>query len=106
MRHIFLILALATGFFARGQDAQTLTLKDAISYALENKAEAKNARLDIERSEYQIQEVRSRALPQITVNGNLTYNPTIQKSFIDSEGFGGPPGEVQELTLGQKWSST
>ena len=101
----FLIGLVFLALGVRGQEAQVLTLKDAISYALENKAEAKKAQLDVERSDYQIQEVRSRALPQITLNGNLTYNPTIQKSFINAEDFGGPPGQVQELTLGQKWSS-
>jgi outer membrane protein TolC len=58
-----------------------LTLKDAIKYALENKAEAKKAKLKIENSEYQIQEIRSRALPQITANGNLTHNPIIQNCY-------------------------
>jgi outer membrane protein TolC len=47
-------------------------LKDAITYALENKSDAKKARLKVENSKYQIQEVRSRALPKITANGGLT----------------------------------
>jgi outer membrane protein TolC len=40
-------------------------LKDAITYALENKSDAKKARLKVENSKYQIQEVRSRALPKM-----------------------------------------
>ena len=65
--------------FSAGVSAQsqTLTLKDAIKYALENKADAKKAKLEVENSEYQIQEVRSRALPQISANGNMTYNPIL-----------------------------
>jgi extradiol dioxygenase family protein len=39
--------------------SKTLSLKDAITYALENKSDAKKARLKVENSKYQIQEVRS-----------------------------------------------
>jgi hypothetical protein len=38
------------------QELKSLTLKDAIVYALENKADAK-ARLQIEKGEYEIKEV-------------------------------------------------
>lgn len=87
------------------QDSQSLTLQDAIKYALENKAEAKKARLKIENNEYQIQEIRSRALPQITANGNLTHNPIIQTTVIDGAGFGAP-GTTIQAAFGQKWIST
>jgi outer membrane protein TolC len=79
-----------------------LTLKDAINYALENKAEARKAKLAVENSEYQIQEVRSRALPQITANGGLTYNPILQVNPIN---FTGEPGGTTLIALGQKWTS-
>ena len=82
-----------------------LTLKDAINFALENKSDAKKAKLKVENSEYQIQEVRSRALPQISANGNLTYNPVIQSTFIDASAFGGEPGSVIKAQFGQAWSS-
>lgn len=90
--------------------SQTITLKDAIKYALENKADAKKAKLEVENSEYQIQEVRSRALPQITANGNLTYNPILQLNAIDMGAFAPPgtpsAGGVQLVPFGQKWNST
>ena len=84
---------------------KTLTLKEAITYALENKADAKKAQLKVENSEYQIQEVRSRALPQISANGSLTYNPVLQTTVIDGNAFG-QPGTVIQAAFGQKWSST
>jgi hypothetical protein len=43
---------------ANAQEVKT-SLKDAITYALENKSDAKKARLKVENSKYQIQEVRS-----------------------------------------------
>lgn len=105
MKKIFLITFLTLAFTAVSQEVKKLTLKDAINYALENKADAKKARLKVENSEYQIQEVRSRALPQISANGNLTYNPVIQSTFIDASAFGGAPGEVIKAQFGQAWTS-
>jgi len=69
------------------QEVKMLSLKDAINYALQNKSEAIKANLAVENSEYQIQEVRSQALPQISANGNLTYNPIIQQTVIDGASF-------------------
>jgi outer membrane protein TolC len=77
---------------------KTLSLKDAITYALENKSDAKKA-LKVENSKYQIQEVRSRALPKITANGGLTYNPILQTTFLDAGSFGGDPGTTIQATL-------
>jgi len=83
---------------------QTLTLKNAITYALENKADAKKSRLEMENSEYKIQEIRSRALPQITANGSLTYNPILQTNVIDGSAFGAP-GTTIQASFGQDWTS-
>ena len=99
-------LVVAFFFSANAQaQSQTLTLKDAINYALENKSDAKKAKLQIEKGEYEIQEVRSRALPQISANGNLTHNPIIQTTVIDGAGFGAP-GTTIQAAFGQKWIST
>lgn len=94
-------------FAAPNLNAQVteLTLKDAINYALENKAEARKAKLAVENSEYQIQEVRSRALPNITGNGNITYNPILQLNALPGDFFGAP-GTTILAPLGQKWVST
>lgn len=96
---MLMVVLAVTGAQAQIMPAKELTLKDAINYALENKAEARKARLAVENSEYQIQEVRSRALPNISANGNLTYNPIIQQTAVD---FG---NGTELLALGQKWSS-
>lgn len=110
-RMALLLVFLATpALRAQNGLAKELTLKDAIKYALENKADAKKAKLSVENSEYQIEEVRARALPTITGNANLTYNPILQLNALDVGAFaGGAPGAptgVQLVALGQKWSST
>ncbi|WP_281636541.1 TolC family protein [Flavobacterium marginilacus] len=103
MKRITLLLLCTIGLTSSAQ-VKTLTLKDAINYALQNKADAKKAKLDVENSEYKIQEVRSRALPQITANGSLTYNPILQTNVIDGAAFGAP-GTTIQASFGQKWTS-
>ena len=105
MKRLILLTFLTFAYVANAQEVKTLTLKDAIAYALENKSDAKKAKLKVENSEYQIQEVRSRALPQISANGGLTYNPVLQTTFIDAGSFGGEPGTTIQANFGQKWSS-
>ena len=103
MRKLFLIPLIVFGLTAKAQ-IKTITLKDAITYALENKADAKKAKLEVENSEYKIQEVRSRALPQISANGSLTYNPILQTNVLDGAMFG-QPGQSVQVAFGQKWTS-
>lgn len=105
MKKSILILILTFSAGVNAQELKSLTLKDAIVYALENKADAKKARLQIEKGEYEIKEVRSRALPQIAANGSLNYNPILQTTVIDGAGFG-QPGTTIQAAFGQKWNST
>ncbi|WP_029271587.1 TolC family protein [Flavobacterium sp. KJJ] len=103
MKRIILIFLCTIGLSANAQ-VTTLTLRDALTYALQNKSDAKKSKLQVENSEYKIQEIRSRALPQISANGSLTYNPVIQTTVIDGAGFG-QPGTTIQAAFGQKWTS-
>ncbi len=80
--------------------AQTFTLKEALNYAVQNSVNTRKAKLDIDGGRYKTQEVRAQALPQITGNAGLTYNPIIGQQVVD---FG---GELQTLKFGQKWNSS
>src|SRR5690554_1426421 len=91
---------MAGGFFVNAQEK--LTLRDAVHYALENKSDARKAKLDVGNSENQIAEVRSRALPQINAVGNLMYNAILQESALPGEFFG-QPGTTILVPFGQKW---
>lgn len=92
---------LATALLGISMQAQnTLTLSEAINYALQNKNEAVKARLDVENSEYQIQEVRANALPQINVDGGLTYNAILQETAMEFM------GESMVIAMGRPWQST
>lgn len=80
--------------FAHAQEI--LTLQQALRHALENKAEAKKAALDVENAQYQIDEVRGGALPQINASGTLKYNIIIPEIAI---------GDMK-VKMGQPWGST
>ena len=102
-RIITTILLCATAIsFAQQKE---LTLKDAIHYALEHKADAEKARLDVKKSEYQIQEVRANALPNLAASGGMVYNPKLQATYIDGSTFGIPGGGPLKMEMGQKWSA-
>ena len=84
---------------------QTVTLKQAIAYALQNKAEALKAKLDVRNADYQIMEAKSNALPHLNGVANLTYNPLLQKSALDVGAFSGGPSNIQLISFGQKWNA-
>ncbi|WP_214229038.1 TolC family protein [Pedobacter sp. B4-66] len=79
---------------------QTLSLKDALNYAIENSANMRRAKLDIDGGKFKTEEIRAQALPQITGTAGLTYNPIIGQQVVD---FG---GQLQTLKFGQKWNSS
>ncbi|PTS96719.1 transporter [Pedobacter sp. HMWF019] len=93
-----LLLGLLIADAANAQ--QTLTLKDALNYATQNNVKLRKAKLDIDGGKYKTQEVRAQALPQLTGNAGLTYNPIIGQLVAN---FG---GTTQAIKLGQNWNSS
>ena len=104
MKKIITSALLFLSFMSFAQQKE-LTLKDAIRYALENKADAEKARLEVTKSEYKIQEVRANALPNISASGGMVYNPKLQATYIDGSAFGIPGGDPLKMEMGQKWSA-
>lgn len=72
---------------------QTVTLKQAIEFALQNKADALKAKLDITNADAKILEAKAGALPKVTGNANITYNPIIQEVSLAGQTF----------KMGQPW---
>lgn len=72
---------------------QTITLKQAIEFALQNKADALKAKLDITNADAKILEAKAGALPKVTGNANITYNPIIQEIALGGQTF----------KMGQPW---
>lgn len=103
---IFSISFIAMLFFNNSfsQEKQVLNLKDAVNYALLANQDVRKAKLDVENANYKIDEVKSRALPQINGSGALSYNPILQKSALPGEIFG-QPGTTTLVAFGQKWNA-
>ena len=100
-----LILNLSALLFAGGiinAQSREISLSEAIKYALENKADAEKARLNIKKGDAEIKQVKANALPKVSIISNTTYNPILQEmvipSFIN-------PSETIKMTMGQKWIS-
>lgn len=110
MKKYLLLLALV-GLSATPLAAQQLVelkLADALSYALENNPNAKNARLELLISKATIKETTSRGLPQINGAYNLDYNPKIPVVFLPNQPpFGDPsiPSDVIPARFGVSYSS-
>lgn len=104
----YILIILLLPIFAGAQETKLISLQDAVNYALENQADAKKAKLQIENSEYLIQEARAGALPNISANGSITYNPILQETAIPSSSFPGgeqSPDPFIILAMGQKWNA-
>ncbi|TDS17596.1 TolC family protein [Sphingobacterium paludis] len=107
MRFKFLSVITASLLFSWSQTSaqEILTLQQAVKFALDNKKEAKNSKLDLENAQYQIDEVRSGALPQITGVGSVTYNPLIQQNVIVMEDPATGQSVSTVIQFGQPWQA-
>jgi outer membrane protein len=101
---VLLFVTLFTVTKSMAQEPASLQLKDALNYALEASQNARKAKLDVENSQYQIDEVRARALPQLSGSSGITYNPILQKSALPGDFFGAP-GTTLLVAFGQKWNA-
>jgi outer membrane protein len=79
-----------------GKAQQPLTLKDAVNYAVQNSVNVRKAKLDIAGGKYKTEEIRSKALPQITGTGTLNYNPIIGQLVVGDISF----------QLGRNWNAS
>ena len=78
---------------------QELTLKQAINFALQNKADAQKAKLEISRGDLQIKEAKAGALPQISASGAVQYNAIIQESALQMN------DQLMVIKMGQPWNT-
>lgn len=84
----------------------SLKLKDAIKYALDANQQAKIAKLNVENSQYKVDEMWAQALPTISGSASLTYNPLLQQSALPNIFGPNPnPDETILVSFGQHWNS-
>ena len=101
------------GLEANGQETPPLetlqlNLKETLEYALENNADAKNAKLEVMISQTTIKEETAAGVPQINGTVGINYNPLVQVVFLPNEPpFGDPsnPSDVIPARFGVNYSS-
>ncbi len=93
------IAMLLLGYSSFSNAQTTLTLQDAIDYALKHKSEALKSRLDIQNAENKIDEVRANVYPHINAQVGLTYNPILQQMALNMG------GQTTVIKMGTPWNS-
>lgn len=93
---LLILLAISIGLPSLALAQQPITLKEALKYALDNNTAAKKAVLEMDKGKFKTQEVRAQALPQVTGNLGLNYNPIVAQLIT-------PQGSFK---IGNNWSST
>ena len=107
MKHLSILIFLVYFSFGYSQEyPESLSLQEAIDYALENNRTAKNASRDIEVAEKQKWETIATGLPQLDASINYQNFLKQQVSVIPAEFFGGNPGEFAEVIFGTKQNAT
>jgi len=104
---LILITSLILTSIGFSQEKPTsLSLQEAIDYALQNNRTAINAGRDIKAAEKQKWETTASGLPQVTASVDYQNFLKQQISVIPAEFFGGLPGEYEEVIFSTKQSLT
>jgi len=99
---ILLIIGILSSVYIYAQERITLSLEQAINYALKNSYASINATRDIDAAKLKKWETTTMGLPQISAT--IDYQNWIkqQVSLIPAEFFGGNAGEFAEVAFGTK----
>lgn len=88
-----LLLFMVGAFTAEAQTLR-LSLKDALTYALENNTDIRKAKLEIINGKLETEEIRARALPQLNATSSLTDQLIIPQLVVGNQVF----------KMGRQWS--
>lgn len=107
MRRLLYSLSLIITMLPRAyaQQPVTLSLQDAMDYAVKNNVNAKNAELDLLIQKAKNAEITGLALPQVSAKGEFTSYLKPLQSFVPGE-FIGQPGKFVAVPFTPKYIST
>lgn len=97
------ILMIQTVYAQDDQDNTTWSLHDCLQYALVNNSDIAKSQYDQHQARYQINEVKSSGLPQLSGFGNFDYNLELPTQILPGELIG-QPGEDLAVQFGQKYN--
>lgn len=100
-KYLILILGILTTTL-NAQESLSLSLDEAISYALENSYASINATRDLELSKQKNKETVAFGLPQLNAGLDYQYWIKQQVALIPAEFGGGNPGDFVEVIFGTK----
>ncbi len=100
MKKLLLPIFLACMGLVTAQEKLSLSLDEAIDYALENNRNVINAERDIDAAVKKKWETTASGLPQISASVDYQNYLKQQVSLIPASAFGGPEGEFEEVTFG------
>ena len=107
MKYQFLLCFLLLFGHIYGQDIpSSLSLQEAVDYALENNRQSKNAAREIDAAKQQKWETTATGLPQLDAKINYQNFLKQQISVVPAEFFGGNPGEFAQVIFGTKQNAT
>lgn len=100
---LFLVLAIPSQGLAQAAD-HSISLQDAINYALTHNQNILNAKLNIEASEAVVKLNITTGMPQINGSVDLSDNFELPTSFLPAEIVGGPAGTHLPVQFGTAYS--
>ncbi len=84
----------------------TLTLQQAVDYALKHSRDIESAKYDVDISEKTVWETIASGLPHVNGSASLDDNLKLMTTLIPAEMFGGPAGTYIPVTFGSKYNSS
>ncbi|MBC3846055.1 TolC family protein [Winogradskyella echinorum] len=108
MRKILILISslIITSIGLSQEKPSSLSLQEAIDYALQNNRTAINAARDIDAAKQQKWETTATGLPQLSAKVDYQNFLKQQVQVIPAEFFGGQQGEFAEVTFGTKQNMT
>lgn len=105
-KQFLLTIVILFSYQLYAQNSMSLSLNEAIAYALENSYASINAKRDISLSEQKNKETVAFGLPQLDALVDYNYWIKQQVSLIPAEFIGGQPGDFIEVVFGTKNNMT
>lgn len=104
MKYALIVIFCLFSLNSFAQDTYSLSLEEAILYAVENNPDLNKSRIDEQIAQEQIQQIKGRALPQINGSAQLTDNYSLAEQQLPAEIVGGEPGTTIGVAFGNRYA--
>ena len=106
LRYVWSLLWLiGVTYQASAQSTQRLSLKASLQKALANSREVQAQKLGRKATDYQVKEVISQGLPQVSAFGSFDNNMILPTQFLPGE-LAGQPGGLVPVQFGTRYNTT